>query len=287
MSLKIQPLRPDFGAEITGVDITTELSEAAFLPIRCALDDYGLLFFPAQLMDDDRQVAFSELFGPLERTVSTNPAGGTAFARQSNIDIATGEKIPMDDPRMAYQKGNYLWHADSTFKTVPSLCSLLSAREVPPEGGATELVSTAAAYDALDPATQARIEGLVVEHDFGYSRSRTDFQLSAEQKAEMPAARHRLVQVNPVTGRKSLMIGAHAKQIVGWTVEDSQELLDALLAGATEAAAVYRHEWRTGDILIWDNRSTLHRATPYDAGRHRRVMQRTTVSNPEAEVLSA
>ena len=287
MSLKIQPLRSDFGAAISGVDLCAGISEAAFAPIRRALDDYGLLVFSAQPMDDGQQIAFSELFGPLERTVSTNPAGGTPFARQSNIDIATGEKIPMGDPRMAYQKGNYLWHADSTFKRVPSLCSILSAREVPPAGGATEFVSTAAAYDALDPATQARIEDLVVEHDFGYSRSRTDFQLSAEQKAEMPAARHRLVQVNPVTGRKSLMIGAHAKQIVGWTVVDSQELLDALLAGATAADAVYRHEWRTGDVLVWDNRSTLHRATPYDAERHRRVMQRTTVSNPAAEVLPA
>jgi len=282
MSLKIQPLRPDFGAEITGVDITAELSEAAFLPIRRALDDYGLLFFPAQPMDDDRQVTFSELFGPLERTVSTNPAGGTAFARQSNIDIATGEKIPMDDPRMAYQKGNYLWHADSTFKRVPSLCSILSAREVPPEGGATEFVSTAAAHEALDDPTKAGIADLVVEHDFGYSRSRTNFQLSAEQQAEMPAARHPLVQVNPVTGRKSLMIGAHAKRIVGWSVEESQELLDDLLDHATDAGSVYRHEWQTGDLLIWDNRSTLHRATPYDAERHRRVMQRTTVSNPAA-----
>ena len=131
MSLKIQPLRSDFGAEISGVDLRAELSEAAFRPIRRALDDFGLLFFPAQPMDDDQQVAFSELFGPLERTVSTNPAGGTAFARQSNIDIATGEKIPMDDPRMAYQKGNYLWHADSTFKRVPSLCSILTKKDLP------------------------------------------------------------------------------------------------------------------------------------------------------------
>jgi alpha-ketoglutarate-dependent 2,4-dichlorophenoxyacetate dioxygenase len=287
MSLKIQPLRSDFGAAITGVDLGSELSEVAFRPIRRALDDFGLLVFPAQPMDDDQQVAFSELFGPLERTVSTNPAGGSPFARQSNIDIATGEIIPMDDPRMAYQKGNYLWHADSTFKRVPSLCSILSAREVPPEGGATEFVSTAAAHDALDDETKARIADLVVEHDFGYSRRRTGFQLSEQQRAEMPAVRHPLVQVNPVTGRKSLMIGAHAKQIVGWSVEDSQALLDELLAGATGAGAVYRHEWRTGDVLVWDNRSTLHRATPYDAERHRRVMQRTTVSNPAAEVLLA
>ncbi len=277
---------PTFGAEITGVDIVSPLAGEDFAAIRSVFEMHGLLYFPDQPMDDDQQVAFSERFGPLERTVSTNPAGGSPFARQSNVDIETGETIPLDDPRMAYQKGNYLWHADSTFKTIPSLCSVLTAREVPPDGGATEFVSTATAYDALDDDLKATLEGLVVEHDFAYSRLRTGFQLTDAQIAESPAACHPLVQVNPHTDRKSLMIGAHAKAVIGWPAEKGAALLDELLARATEQQDIYRHEWRTGDVLVWDNRATLHRATPYDAAHHRRIMQRTTVSyavsDPEA-----
>ncbi|MBT6094485.1 MAG: TauD/TfdA family dioxygenase [Rhodospirillaceae bacterium] len=283
MSLNIKPLTSTFGAEITGVDIVSPLADDDFAAIRSVFEVHGVLYFPDQPMDDDQQVAFSDLFGPLERTVSTNPAGGSPFARQSNIDIETGERIPLDDPRMAYQKGNYLWHADSTFKTVPSLCSVLSAREVPPDGGATEFVSTAAAYDALDDEMKVTLEDLVVEHDFAYSRQRTGFQLTDTQIAELPAARHRLVRVNPETGRKSLMIGAHAKEIIGWPLDKGQALLDDLLVRATENQAVYRHAWRTGDVLVWDNRATLHRATVFDAARHRRIMQRTTVSDMDVE----
>lgn len=282
MSLSVKPLMPHLGAEITGVDISSDIGDDVFADIRALFEAHGVLYFPGQPMDDERQVAFSERFGPLERTVSTNPMGGSPFARQSNVDIATGEKIPLDDPRMAYQKGNRLWHADSTFKETPSLCSILTAREVPPAGGATEFVSTAAAYESLDAEQQATLEDLIVEHDFAYSRRRTDFRLSEDQEMECPAARHRLVQVNPATGRRSLLIGAHAKLIVGWPADKGQALLDELLRRATEAQAVYRHHWRTGDVLVWDNRSTLHRATEFDAARHRRIMQRTTVSLADA-----
>jgi len=282
MSLALKPLTPEFGAEISGVDITDNLTETTFNQIRDAFERYSVLAFPGQPMDDDQQIAFSELFGPLERTVSTNPAGGSVFARQSNIDIKSGEKIPLDDRRMAYQKGNMLWHADSTYKETPSLCSILSAREVPPEGGATEFVSTAVAYDNLENAMKADLEGLIVEHDLTYSRSRTNFQLTADQQSETPAARHPLVQINPVTGRKSLMIGAHAKEIADWPIEKGRELLDDLLTHAAETQAIYSHEWRTGDVIVWDNRAVLHRATEFDASRHRRIMQRTTVSNPDA-----
>ncbi len=203
---------------------------------------------------------------------------GSPFARQSNIDIETGKKIPLDDPRMAYQKGNCLWHADSTFKDPSSLCSILSAREVPPTGGATEFVSTANAYDVLDITLKNKLEGLIVEHDFVYSRRLTNFYMTEAQQKELSTAHHPLVRVNPVTGRKSLMIGAHAKEILGWPLKKGQELLEDLLRCATEEQHIYHHEWKTDDVIIWDNRSTLHRATEFDAGRYRRVMQRTTVS---------
>jgi alpha-ketoglutarate-dependent 2,4-dichlorophenoxyacetate dioxygenase len=240
-----------------------------------------VLVFADQPMDDDQQIAFSERFGPLEGTAGANPGRGTPFARQSNIDIGSGALIPPSDRRMDYQKSNMLWHSDSTFKAVPSLCSVLTAREVPPEGGATEFASTRVAYAALPDDMKATLEGLEVEHDIIYSRALTGFAFSPEEAADYPPARHALVRTNPANRRKSLMIGAHAKAIVGWPEDESRALLDDLLARSTAPGICYRHEWRTGDAVVWDNQAVLHRATEYDTGRHRRLMQRTTISAGE------
>jgi alpha-ketoglutarate-dependent 2,4-dichlorophenoxyacetate dioxygenase len=186
---------------------------------------------------------------------------------------------------MDYQRGNYLWHADSTFKKTPSLCSILTAREVPPEGGATEFASTRAAYEALSPTRQDSLAALVVEHDLLHSRREIGFTFTAEEAAQTPPVYHPLVQTNPVTGRKSMMIGAHASGIVGWTVEEGRALLHELLELATLPPHTHRHDWRTGDLIIWDNRAALHRATQYDTQHHRRLMQRTTISNPNAQTV--
>ena len=281
MSLKIEPLMPDFGARVSGVDIGGVVAENVFQEIRAAFEQHSVLVFPAQPMDDALQIAFSERFGPLERTVPSNPAAGTVFARQSNIDVMTGKTIPPDDRRMLYQRANMLWHADSTFKETQSLCSILSAREVPPAGGATEFASTRAVYDELPAGLRQELDGLEVEHDVVYSRRIVGFEFTDAEAAAMPTARHPLVQTNPVTGRKSVLIGTHAKCIVGWPERRSRELLDELQARATRPENCYRHAWSTGDVVVWDNRSALHRATPYDAVRHRRLMQRTTVSVAE------
>ena len=286
MTPSVTPLKPQFGAKITGVDISTISDAAIFEEIQVLFETHSVLFFPNQPLNDDLQVAFSEHFGPLEQTIATNPMRGSPFARQSNIDIETGEKIPLDDPRMAYQKGNRLWHADSTFKDPPSLCSILSAREVPPTGGATEFISTAYAYYKLDIKLRNKLEGLIVEHDFVYSRRLTGFYMTEDQQQELPAAHHPLVRVNPFTGRKSLMIGAHAKKILGWPLQKGRELLDDLLRRATKEQHIYRHEWKAGNVVVWDNRSTLHRATEFDTDRYRRVMQRTTVSGISREKAS-
>jgi len=281
MILRVIPLTPHFGAEISGIDVNA-LSNEVFADVRAVFEESGILLFRDAPMNDDQQVVFSERFGPLETTVSVNPAVGTAFARQSNIDMASGEAMDADDQRIFYQKGNMLWHADSTFKKTPSLCSMLTAREVPPEGGATEFASTRALYDSLDAATKKQLEGCVVEHDFAYSRSLVGFHFNDVQKAENPPARHPLVQTNPVTGKKSLMIGAHAKTIIGWPEDEARTMLDDLLARATEPDRIHVHHWRTGDAIVWDNRATLHRATPFDVTKHRRLMQRTTIANPSA-----
>lgn len=275
----ITPLTPFIGARIAGVDLRQPLRDADFTALQQALAEHLLLVFPDQPIDDEQQIAFSERFGPLEYTAGVNPASGTPFARQSNTDIRTGEIIPADDRRMFYQKANMLWHADSTFKAVPSLCSVLSAREIPAEGGATEFASTRLAYEELSPAEQAELEDLTVEHDFVFSRGLVGFHFTDAEAALFPPARHKLVRTDALTGRKSVLIGAHAKCIVGWPEAKSRALLDDLLARATRPERCYRHDWRTGDVLMWSNQAALHRATPYDAGRFRRFMQRTTISS--------
>ena len=178
-----------------------------------------------------------------------------------------------------------LWHSDSTFKAVPSLCSVLSAREIPPAGGATEFASTRVLYDSLSEEEKAEFTTLKIEHDFVYSRGTVGFNLSDDEAAKFPAARHDIVRTNKNNGRHSLMIGAHAKTVVGWTEQAGRQFLEDLLSRATQPNLIYRHEWRDNDVVIWDNQAVLHRATPYDTMNHRRLMQRTTISSgvPAAE----
>jgi alpha-ketoglutarate-dependent 2,4-dichlorophenoxyacetate dioxygenase len=279
VAITITPLHPLFGATISGVDLGPPLDDATFGAIRAALDEHSLLVFHDQPLDDARQVAFSERFGPLEKTISANAAGGTHFARQSNLDVDTGTVIPPEDRRMIYQKGNMLWHTDSSFKPVPALCSLLSGRVVPPEGGNTDFASARAAYAALPAATRQRIAGLVAEHSLAYSRGLIGPDvLTAAQQAEVPAVRQAVVRANPANGRKAIYAGAHAAHIVGWPVAAGRALLDELNDFITQPRFCHSHRWRQGDLVIWDNRCLLHRATPYDTVRHQRLMQRTTVA---------
>jgi alpha-ketoglutarate-dependent 2,4-dichlorophenoxyacetate dioxygenase len=219
---RITPLTDFFAARVDGVDLTRPLDEADWRTIRAAFDEHSVLVFHGQALDDDTHVAFSRRFGSLEVTRSMNPAAGTPFARQSNLDIKTGEFIPPDDRRMVYQQANMLWHSDSSFKPVPSLCSLLSARIVPPEGGATEFASTRAAYPSLPDALKARAERAIAVHDFAWSRDqvRPGF-FTAEERAVYPPVQHPLVRANPVNGRRALFLGAHASHIVGLPIEEA------------------------------------------------------------------
>jgi alpha-ketoglutarate-dependent 2,4-dichlorophenoxyacetate dioxygenase len=278
MAITIRQLHPMFCAEIGGVDTGQPMDDASFAEIRAALDAHSVLVFHDQSLDDERQIAFSQRFGPLEVAGKANPATGTLFARQSNLDIRTGAVIPAEDRRMIYQKGNYLWHSDSSFKPVPSLCSLLSARIVPPDGGNTEFASMRAAYDALPDAVTRMLEGLVAEHSLVYSRSTVSTgALTPEMKVELPGAWQSMVRTNPVNGRKAVYAGAHASHVIGWPREEGRAFIQWLNEFATQPQFRYSHAWRDGDLVIWDNRATLHRATAYDTVRHQRLMQRTTV----------
>ena len=284
MAIRVTPLTEVFAAEIAGVDIARPVDDATWAEIRATFEEHSVLVFRRARLDDETQVAFSRRFGALEITRSMNPAAGTPFARQSNLDIKTGGVIPPDDRRMVYQLANMLWHSDSSFKAVPSLCSLLSARIVPPEGGATEFASTRAAYPSLPDTLKRRIEPAMAVHDFSWSRDqvRPGF-FTAEERAVYPPVRHPLVRVNPVNGRRCLFLGAHASHIEGLPIDDGRALLAELLEHVTRPRFRYRHEWTEGDLVIWDNRCVLHRATPYDSVRHQRLLQRTTVSGDPAE----
>jgi alpha-ketoglutarate-dependent 2,4-dichlorophenoxyacetate dioxygenase len=279
VAITVKRLHKLFAAEIGGVDIGPPLDDATFGAIRAAFEEHSLLVFRDQTLDDDKQIAFSRRFGQLETTVKANPAGGSYFARQSNLDIDTGVVIPPEDKRIIYQKGNMLWHTDSSFKRVPALCSLLSARIVPPEGGDTDFATMRAAYDALPDETKRRVEGLTAEHSLAHSRSLIDpTVLTEEQKNEVPPVPQTLVRVNPTNGRKSLYVSAHASHIICWPIEEGRALLRELTAFVTQPQFCYSHAWREGDLVVWDNRCLVHRATPYDTVRYHRLMQRTTVA---------
>ena len=279
MAIAVTRLTPGFAARVDGVDIRRPVDDAAWGEIRAAFEEHSVLVFRGYPLDDETQVAFSLRFGGLEVTRSMNPAAGTPFARQSNLDIDTGEVIPTEDRRMIYQLANMLWHSDSSFKEVPSLCSLLSARIVPPEGGATEFASGRAAYPSLPAPLARRIEGLIVVHDFSWSRDRVrPGFFTDKERSTYPPVRHPIVRANPVNGRRALFLGAHASHVEGMTVAEGRALLEELTAHMTRPEFCYRHEWEEGDVVVWDNRCVLHRATPYDTARYKRFMQRTTVS---------
>jgi alpha-ketoglutarate-dependent 2,4-dichlorophenoxyacetate dioxygenase len=286
MTVTVTPLTGGFAAEIGSVDIARPIDDATWKAIRAAFDEHSVLVFRRTALDDDTQVAFSRRFGDLEVSRSMNPAAGTPFARQSNLDIKTGEVIQSEDRRMIYQLANMLWHSDSSFKRVPSLCSLLSARIIPPEGGETEFASARCAFASLPETLRHRAEHANVIHDFAWSRDqvRPGF-FTAEERAVYPPVRHPLVRTNPVNGRKALFLGAHASHIEGTPLDEGRALLKALLAHVTQPQFCYRHTWTVGDLVVWDNRCVLHRATPYDATRYTRLMQRTTIGGDGVDAV--
>ncbi|HET7340235.1 MAG TPA: TauD/TfdA family dioxygenase [Methylomirabilota bacterium] len=280
--MEITPLHPHLGARVDGVRLT-EADDATFRRIFDAFQHYSVLVFHDQVLDDEAQMAFSQRFGPLERTiraVGKEDRLHPNLVDLSNIDPDHEERLMgWDDRRMVYQSGNQLWHTDSSFKPVPAMASLLSGREVPASGGETEFVSMRHAWDTLPESTRARLEGRVVVHSILYSRSTIAPGLfDPEHERELVPVRQALVRVNPANGRKNVYIGSHAWYIEGMDHAESRALLDALLAHTTKAECVYQHRWKPWDLVMWDNRCVLHRGRPWDASRHKRVMRRTTVA---------
>jgi alpha-ketoglutarate-dependent 2,4-dichlorophenoxyacetate dioxygenase len=281
MAIELTPLHPTLGAEVRGVDLTRPVMPEIFAEIDTEFNRHGILVFPGQPVTDEQQLAFSRLFGPLE--VNPNYAGSKMRLRPDIADIsnldAEGRVLARDDRRNLFNIGNQLWHTDSSFKRIPAKCSLLSARELPGSGGETEFADLRAVWDALPEARRRQLEGLVVEHSIFRSRSQigcADF--NDEIFKDLPPVQQALVRHHSVSGRTSLYLASHASHIVGWPVEEGRALIEELIAFATQPQFVYQHRWTLGDLVMWDNRCTMHRGRPYD-DKQRRVLHRTTVSD--------
>jgi alpha-ketoglutarate-dependent 2,4-dichlorophenoxyacetate dioxygenase len=284
LKLTINPLHPLFAAEIGGVEVGRPLDAATVGALNQAIDRYAVLVFHDQDLDDERQMAFARQFGELEL-----PRSGRADVKRrlrpeisdiSNLDEQNRLR-GRDDPRRFDQLGNRLWHTDGSFRRVPAALSMLYAHRVPAPGprgkGETEFADLRAAYDALPEATQVEIEDLVALHDIAWSRGQLGFNnLLFGEKNVLPPVPQRLVRRHPGSGRKTLYIAAHASEIVGWPVPDGRLLLRELIERATVRDFVYRHEWRAGDLVIWDNRCTMHRGRAFDEREVRDLRRVTT-----------
>jgi alpha-ketoglutarate-dependent 2,4-dichlorophenoxyacetate dioxygenase len=288
--MKITPIHPCLAARVEGVDLAGPVDGATFQQIHAAFQEHSVLVFHDQRLTDERQMAFSERFGPLELTLKATGKEDRLHPQLvdlSNVDPDHDDRlIGWDDRRMIYQSGNQLWHTDSSFKPVPAMASLLSGREVPPTGGETEFVSMRHTWSTLPEELRAALEGRVVVHSILYSRSTIARGLfDPEHERGLPPVRQALVRANPVNGRKNIYIGSHAWYVEGMGYEASRALLDDLLARTTRPECVYQHGWRQWDLVMWDNRCVLHRGRPWDATRCRRVMRRTTIAGdgPTAE----
>ena len=284
--LDIRPLHPLFAAEVIDLDLSRPLPQEVVDQVRAAFQRYSVLVFRDQDVTDDQQVAFSRLFGDLETTRAGAADAGGFLIRLSNMG-PDGEIVPPSDKQVLNNKANQQWHADSSFKAVPAKASLLSARIIPSAGGNTEYISMRAVHQALDEATKARIDGLITIHDFDYGRRKIDPNLvSAEERAAVPPVRQAMVLDHGTYG-KSLYLGAHCARVEGWSEEASRELIDGLMAFATQERFIYSHPWRAHDMVLWDNRAVLHRATPFANRAERRLMVRTTIAGDGPTIAAA
>jgi alpha-ketoglutarate-dependent 2,4-dichlorophenoxyacetate dioxygenase len=286
ISISARPLHPPhFFGKVAGIDFSRSLDAATAKEIIRLNNEYAVLVFPKTGLDDDGHVALSRLLGPLELAPKLFSKEHENRRRlklpelfeAGNLNADGNIQAPDDRFRM-FARGNRLWHTDSSFYQKRSKYSLLLAYAVPPDGGDTEFADMRAAYDALPATMKDRIENFVCEHDVWYSRELAGFpDATPEERGKMPPAHHRLVQVHPGSGRKTLLLASHASRIVDWPLSDGRALLDELMAFATQARFVHRHSWLVGDLVMWDNRCTMHRATEFDDMAEHRDMRRTTV----------
>lgn len=288
MPLTLEKLKP-FGAIAHGLDLTQPIDDAIFAQIIAAFNEHGLLVFPTQKLDDDSQTEFSARFGPLEGSLREMRMFEDRPVRMEVLDVsnvdARGNLIPRTSKEAIPFVANELWHSDFSFKPVPAMASLLHGRIVAPEGGQTEFADMRAAWDALPEEKRAPLEGLIAEHWLKHSLGTVGYEITESEKNAMPPVQQVLVRRHPVSRRKSLFLSSHASRIIGWPADKGRALLDELTAFATQPQFVYRHQWQTGDLVLWDNRCTMHRVRPWDVMRYKRIMRRTTVSGAGPTVV--
>ncbi len=295
MAFDIRPCDPAtrafFAGEVSGIDLTRRLSDEEVAAIHAGMDRFGVLVFHDQKLDDDSQLAFSRQLGPLETATGDIAAPEDRRISMDVNDISNldkhGKVVARDDRRRLFGLGNQLWHSDSSFKEVPAKYSLLSARQIPPTGGNTEFADMRAAYDALDEATRREVHDLICVHSQIFSRGILGFdEFTEAERQKWAPVRQRLVRRHPTTGRLSLYLASHVGGIEGWPVPEARAFLRDLTEHATQRHFVYAHVWKPWDLVMWDNRVTMHRARRYDPNEVR-DMRRTTLTNEVSSLQQA
>ncbi len=281
--LQLTPLRPTIGARVDGMDLRRPLTDAEVAAIDTAMDRYAVLHFPAQALDDETQFAFGTRFGAIEDTPTAVDQERRRIANRQINDISNigvdGKILAADDRRRMYNLGNLLWHSDSSFKPVPAGYSMLHARVIPPEGGETEFADMRAAWDELPEKMRLKVRDLVCEHSVIFSRAQLGFEaFSPEEIARCTPVPQRLVRRHERTGRLSLYLSAHIGRIRGSPTPEALALIRELTEFATQPKFVYQHVWTVGDLVVWDNRCTMHRGRSYESNLYPRDMRRVTVA---------
>jgi alpha-ketoglutarate-dependent 2,4-dichlorophenoxyacetate dioxygenase len=295
MPINIRPVHPVFAGEVTGIDICQKLSREQVAAIEAGMDQYAVLTFPDQPLTDEQQCVFSANFGELEVTLAGQMAkpehrrfgDRLELGDISNLDGNSDRLRARDDSRRMYALANRLWHSDASFRAIGAGYTLLHSRVVPTKGANTEFADMRAAYDALDDATKAQAEDLLTEHSITFSREQIGFEVKTEDAEKVRPVRHRLVVTHPVTGRKSLYLSSHIGGIVGWPIPEARAFIRDLTEHATQPQFVYSHKWRVNEMVMWDNRTVMHRATRFNDLKELRDLRRTSIKGTGLAIEAA
>ena len=288
MSISFRKLHPVFAAEVSPIDLRAARDRETLERIRAGMDEHAVLVFRDQSLSIQEQLAFAQrLDGKLHTKTGIsalvkNRLGDVPVGDISNLD-AKGDILPAEDRRRQYSLANRLWHTDGSFQDPAARYSTLYACMLPPVRSDTQFADMRAAYDALGEDAKKELEGLTVHHSIAYSRQQLGFSFSEQEQEILKGAVHPMIRVNPRTKRKSVYVASHANRIMEWPIAEGRILIGDLIARATQPETVYSHEWKVGDLVIWDNLATMHRGTRFDDGKYRRELRRVTTIDVEYE----
>ncbi len=288
MKVEIKYNDQKFFATVSDIDIKC-ISDDDFSKLEKVINSYGVTVIKDQKINDEQQIEFSKKFGELEISIGTNtkkennPYIKPQISRISNVDIVTNEMIPPDDHKVIFDRGNNVWHSDSSFKPIPAKFSILSAREIPEEGGGTEFIDASYALETWENGNRKyslkEIKEAITEHSIVYSRMQNTGDIFNNKfKEDMPFVKQRLIRTHPYTKRNAFYAGSHCSHIIGWDKEESRNLINEINDWVINSGKIASHKWSSGEIVIWDNRRVQHRGTGFDESKYRRIMHRTTVA---------